>query len=54
MINLFRKLKIEMLELQKDKFENRIFEEFDLISWLESKIENRNYLDIMKEKYFFN
>ena len=36
--------------LQKNKFEKRAFLYFDIISWLESKIENRSVQEIIKEK----
>lgn len=40
----------ELLELANDPFEKEAFDFFDLISWLESKIENRPFATIMKEK----
>ena len=33
-----------------NKFESNIFMEFDIISWLRSKIENRKFIDILREK----
>jgi len=43
-------LKSQMLLLQKNKYEKRAFIYFDIISWLESKIENRTVQEIIKEK----
>jgi hypothetical protein len=43
-------LKLHMRSLEKNKFEKRAFMYFDIISWLESKIENRTVQDIVKEK----
>ena len=39
-----------MESLQDNKFEKRAFLYFDIISWLESKIENRSVQLIIKEK----
>ena len=43
-------LKEQMQVLEKNKFEKRAFLYFDIISWLESKIEKRSIQDIIKEK----
>ena len=43
-------LKNQMESLQDNKFEKRAFLYFDIISWLESKIENRSVQLIIKEK----
>jgi hypothetical protein len=43
-------LKEQMEILQKNKFEKRAFLYFDIISWLESKIEKRPVQAIIKEK----
>lgn len=48
--NKFRVLKKQMLSLEKNKYEKRAFMYFDIISWLESKIENRSVQEIVKEK----
>ena len=50
LIALFKKLKTELLFITKDPYEKRALNYFDIISWLESKIENRSYADIVKEK----
>jgi tetratricopeptide (TPR) repeat protein len=49
-IEKFKKLKIRMERLQKDRFERRAFIYFDIISYLESKIENKSIQDKVKEK----
>ena len=46
----FISLKMQMLPLEKNKFEKRAFLYFDIISWLESKIEKRTVQDIIKTK----
>ena len=50
LIDEFKKLKIEIKEITKDPFERKVLEYFDFISWLESKIENRPFAEIVKEK----
>jgi hypothetical protein len=47
-IGLLKELKNELVKLLKDPFEKRAFEYFDLISWVESKIEGRNFAEIVK------
>ncbi|MFL5765194.1 MAG: hypothetical protein ACJ77K_14725 [Bacteroidia bacterium] len=46
----FIALKKQMLSLEKNKFEKKAFMYFDIISWLESKIERRTVQEIIKEK----
>lgn len=46
----FVKMKERFIELEKNKYEKRAFLYLDIISWLESKIENRKISDIIKEK----
>jgi hypothetical protein len=48
--NRFAILKAQMVSLQKNKFEKRAFLYFDIISWLESKIEKRFVQEVFKEK----
>jgi CII-binding regulator of phage lambda lysogenization HflD len=43
-------LKDEMEQLEKNRFEKRAFIYFDIISWLESKIQKRSVQEIIKEK----
>ncbi|CAN5316464.1 hypothetical protein BH10BAC1_BH10BAC1_05690 [soil metagenome] len=46
----FETLKKQMRSLESSKYERRAFMYFDIISWLESKIENKTVQDIIKEK----
>jgi hypothetical protein len=50
----FIKVKERFIELEKNKYEKRAFLYLDIISWLESKIENRKISDIIKEKAKLN
>lgn len=47
----FKKLHSKLIVLEKKPFENRAFLYLDVISWLESKIENRPIGEIIREKY---
>jgi hypothetical protein len=49
-IEFFKELKTELEKITKDPYEAEAIEIFDFISWLESKIENRPFADIVKEK----
>ena len=46
----FVELKTRLLRLEKNKYEKRAFMYFDIISWLEGKIENRTVQEIIQEK----
>ena len=46
----FKELKEQFIELSKDTHEKIAFEYFDFIAWTESKIENRSFGEIVKEK----
>ena len=48
--NELKKLWIALMNLEKDPQEKKIFEYFDFISWVESKIQNRSFADIVREK----
>ncbi len=48
---LFLELKEKMQPLTKQRFEKRAFYYFDIISWLESKIEKRTIEEIIKAKF---
>lgn len=50
----FIKMKERFIELDKNTYEKRAFLYLDIISWLESKIENRKISDIIKEKAKIN
>lgn len=49
-IHGFETLREKMLILQNDPYESRAFVYFDIVSWLESKIEQRPIMEIMREK----
>jgi hypothetical protein len=48
-IKKFIKMRGRFIELEKNTYE-KTFLYLDIISWLESKIENRRISDIMREK----
>lgn len=50
LINAFKEFHDDLVKLNNDPFERRVFEYFDFISWLESKIENRPFDEIVCEK----
>lgn len=50
----FKKMRTRFVELEKNTYEKRAFLYLDIISWLESKIENRKIADIIKEKAKLN
>ncbi len=47
----FKNLKSQLLTLVESPYEKRAFIYFDIISWLESKIEKRSVQEIIKEKF---
>lgn len=46
----FRQLKKELVAISKDPNMSKVFSVFDFISWVESKIQNRTFSEIVKEK----
>jgi len=50
LIEAFKELKEQIQEISTDPFEGKILLAFDFISWLESKIQNRPFAEIVKEK----
>jgi len=50
LIKAFKKELPILRAFQKDPFEQKAFRYFDFVSWLESKIENRPFAEIVKEK----
>lgn len=50
LIPSFKSLRDEFLEITKDKYERRPLLYLDMISWLESKIDNRPVEEIIREK----
>ncbi|MDD5571761.1 MAG: hypothetical protein PHD97_11495 [Bacteroidales bacterium] len=50
LVNAYAELKEQLLPLENNTYEKRAFVYFDVISWLESKIENRTVEEIIREK----
>lgn len=50
LIERFKELRIKLLELESSKYDKRAFVYFDMISWLESKIQNKSVATIISEK----
>lgn len=50
LINRFKDLRKKLLELSESKYDKRAFVYFDIISWLESKIENKSVSEIIQRK----
>jgi hypothetical protein len=48
--NAYIKFKKELLEIQEDPYERKLFKIFDFITWVESKIENIHYKDLLQLK----
>ncbi|TND10408.1 MAG: hypothetical protein FD123_50 [Bacteroidetes bacterium] len=46
----FATLKAELEEVLKDPYEKRVLEYFDIIAWLQSKVEQRSFAEIVKER----
>ena len=46
----FKSLRKELIAISNDPLEARFLELFDIVSWLESKIENRPFDEILREK----
>ncbi|MBI4945971.1 MAG: hypothetical protein HY840_06180 [Bacteroidetes bacterium] len=46
----FRELKISLLKLMKDQMEKAALEDFDFLSWVESKIENKTFAEVVRQK----
>ena len=51
LLGQFENLKSQLLTLVDSPYEKRAFIYFDIISWLESKIEKRSVQEIIKEKF---
>jgi len=49
-LKYYQELKIELETLLQDPFERRAFDYFDFISWVESKINNKSFSQIVQEK----
>jgi hypothetical protein len=51
LLNMFIELKLQLQPLSNSRFENRAFYYFDIISWLESKIEKIPVEEIVKRNF---
>jgi tetratricopeptide (TPR) repeat protein len=51
LINKFEQLRIQLIQLTDSSYEKRAFIYFDIISWLESKIERLPVQEIIKRKF---
>jgi hypothetical protein len=49
-LRFFRQLKKSLEPVVKDPLEEKFLVYFDIMSWLESKIENKRFLDVVKVK----
>ncbi len=49
-IEAFKELKKEMEKITRDPFEKKALEYFDFTSWVESKIENRPFAEVVRQK----
>ncbi|TVR82293.1 MAG: hypothetical protein EA412_01690 [Chitinophagaceae bacterium] len=47
----FKNLKKDLLELKADAFEFRYLENFDLISWLDAKIEKKDFAQLVQKRF---
>ena len=50
LVGAFTILRNELLEVMKDPYEKKVLNYFDFISWLDSKIENRSFAEVVKSK----
>ncbi|MCC7431003.1 hypothetical protein IT568_09190, partial [bacterium] len=50
LLELFKELKTEILPLTEDIFEQKALSYFDFISWLDSKIEEKSFSQVVKNK----
>jgi hypothetical protein len=50
LVERFKKLKLQLLPLMSSPYDKRAFIYFDIISWLESKIERRTVQEVIREK----
>ena len=50
LLELFERMRIQLIEIIKDKDEKKAFEDVDLVTWLESKIKGIKFIDMLTEK----
>lgn len=51
LVNAFKELHEQLLPLTKEPSERNAFAYFDIMSWLESKVHNRSYEEVVRGKY---
>lgn len=49
-LELYEKLKNDIEKIADDKFEKNVLEQFDVISWINSKLQNTGMLNVLKKK----
>jgi hypothetical protein len=49
-LRFFKQLKLELEPIVKDPLEEKFLVYFDIMSWLESKIDNKKFADVVKSK----
>ena len=50
LIPVFREMRKNLIKLTEDPFEANVLDYFDFISWLESRIENKSFAEIIQQK----
>ena len=50
MLESYNHLHIELLQLKEDHFERTVFEYFDFIAWVESKLQNITFADVIRQR----
>ena len=54
LIEEFKELKKDLVEILKNPFERKALEHFDFISWLESKIKDKPMEEVVKNKFNYS
>lgn len=49
LLDAFKYLRSELLKLKDDPYENKPFEQFDFIAWLDSKIKRRSFREVVRD-----
>jgi hypothetical protein len=47
---IFTRLKESVVNLSRDPYEQQLIEQFDMLAWIESKIQNKTFEEILKSK----
>jgi len=48
---LWMQFQKEIVKIREDKYEKQLLKTFDILSWIESKLTNRPFAEILKENY---